>query len=148
MSKTAKHRIISVSFLGSTLLAALVSIGASVAVAETVQIPVGQQGQDKQNVSRPRAGMSQNQVKEMFGNPIEWTNPVGEPPITKWIYSDFIVVFEYDHVIHSVLKHTPQPSSQQSSSQVSGTDSSDSEAPIINTDSSSNSLDVLSRISN
>lgn len=96
-----------------TLFAALVCSSTcllpSLSVAETIQIPVGQQGQEKQNLARPRTGMSQTQVQEQFGNPLEWTQPVGDPPISKWIYQDFIVVFEYDHVIHSVLVHTPQP---------------------------------------
>ena len=97
------------------ILSAIIGLGiiltSPLATAETVQIPVGQQGGDKQSLQRPRAGMDQNQVREQFGNPVEWTNPVGEPPITKWVYNDFIVVFEYDQVIHTVLVHTPQPTS-------------------------------------
>lgn len=93
----------------SVSLVALLTGVLTTATAETVQIPVGQQGQDKQNMARPRAGMDQNQVKAQYGNPLQWTSPVGDPPISKWIYKDFIVVFEYDHVIHSVLVHTPQP---------------------------------------
>ena len=79
------------------------------ASADTVQIPIGQQGQEKQNLQRPVTGMSQEQVRTEFGNPINWTNPVGEPPISKWTYADFVVYFEYDHVIHSVLRHVAQP---------------------------------------
>lgn len=88
--------------------------------AQNLQIPVGQQGQDKQSIARPRAGMRQEQVREQFGNPLQWTNPVGEPPISKWIYQDFIVVFEYDQVLHSVLVHTPQ-GDVQTNQEVSGT---------------------------
>ena len=29
---------------------------------------------------------------------------VGEPPITRWEYRNMIVYFEYDRVIHAVMK--------------------------------------------
>jgi len=117
-----------------SMIAALVlTLGSLSASAETVQIPVGQQGQDKQNLARPRAGMDQNQVKAQFGNPLQWTNPVGDPPITKWVYKDFIVVFEYDHVIHSVLVPTPQQGNDNDSSEPA---------------SDSGSLSAISKISN
>ena len=29
---------------------------------------------------------------------------VGEPPISRWVYADFVVFFEYDRVIHAVIK--------------------------------------------
>jgi hypothetical protein len=35
--------------------------------------------------------------------------PVGEPPITRWDYDKFVVVFEYNRVIHSVTKHDTPP---------------------------------------
>lgn len=106
----------------STLQTAAIAViawgmGPALSVAETIQVPVGQQGQDKMNVARPRAGMDQHQVREKFGNPIDWTNPVGDPPISKWTYRDFIVFFEYDHVIHSVLVHAAQPGSQSQGDQ-------------------------------
>ena len=93
--------------------------------AETVQIPIGQQGQNK-SIQRPRTGQSQEAVRQQFGNPIDWTNPVGDPPITKWTYGDFVVYFEYDHVIHSVLKHTPQPDSGAVSGTVVNSESTES----------------------
>jgi hypothetical protein len=45
-----------------------------------------------------------DKVKEVFGEPQKRTPAVGEPPITRWIYKDFTVYFEYDRVIHAV-KH-------------------------------------------
>lgn len=56
------------------------------------------------NDGRPAAGMSQASVQSRYGSPVSVQAPVGEPPITRWVYADFIVYFEYDKVIHSVLK--------------------------------------------
>ena len=136
MIRLTHTQIVTTAF--STLGLALTLLLASTATnAQTIQIPVGQQAQDKQSIARPRAGMKQDQVRNTFGNPVEWTNPVGEPPISKWIYQDFIVVFEYDQVLHSLLVHTPQPGTEVASGEVMSDGVSDTE--------SSNSLDVLSR---
>jgi hypothetical protein len=45
-----------------------------------------------------------DKVKEIFGEPQKQAPAVGDPPITRWIYQDFTVYFEYDRVIHAV-KH-------------------------------------------
>jgi hypothetical protein len=65
-------------------------------------VGVGEQG--KTQVTTPRSGQSMDKVKEVFGEPQKRTPAVGEPPITRWIYKDFTVYFEYDRVIHAV-KH-------------------------------------------
>ncbi len=53
---------------------------------------------------RPTRGMSQTSVRSKYGSPEGVKAPVGDPPITRWEYRDFIVYFEYDRVIHSVVK--------------------------------------------
>lgn len=53
---------------------------------------------------RPTRGMSQTSVQSKFGSPAAVRSPVGDPPITRWEYQDFIVYFEYDKVIHAVTK--------------------------------------------
>jgi hypothetical protein len=53
---------------------------------------------------RPTRGMTQASVESKFGAPAAVKAPVGEPPITRWEYADFIVYFEYDKVIHAVRK--------------------------------------------
>lgn len=53
----------------------------------------------------PENGLTKAQVEERFGAPGERHAPVGNPPITRWIYDDFNVYFEYDLVIESVLHH-------------------------------------------
>ena len=44
-----------------------------------------------------------SQVEKQFGAPTERYAPVGQPPITRWVYGDKVVYFEYDHVVHAVL---------------------------------------------
>lgn len=91
-------------------LAGLLLAGTSAsftAIADTVVIPIGQQGVENQSLERPRQGMTKNQVESKFGQPQDWRDAVGDPPISSWIYSNFTVYFEYNHVIHSVLTHTP-----------------------------------------
>jgi hypothetical protein len=48
--------------------------------------------------------MTQASVESKFGAPAAVKAPVGDPPITRWEYSGFIVYFEYDKVIHAVRK--------------------------------------------
>ena len=72
------------------------------AFSETVAIPLGKQG-DYWSIDRPRTGTTQAQVEAKYGEPIERSGPVGSPPISSWTYPNFIVYFEYDHVIHSVV---------------------------------------------
>jgi hypothetical protein len=55
------------------------------------------------SVAAPARGMTMSQVEKQFGAPGERFAPVGEPPITRWVYADKVVYFEYDHVVHAVL---------------------------------------------
>lgn len=70
------------------------------AQAQTVQIPLGQQGDP--SVETPERGVSMSQVAKQFGQPSKIQPAVGDPPIATWHYSDFRVYFEHDKVIHSV----------------------------------------------
>ena len=54
---------------------------------------------------RPLRGMTMEKVTAAWGNPVARTEAVGKPPITRWDYAGFTVYFEYDHVVHAVLKH-------------------------------------------
>lgn len=53
----------------------------------------------------PGNGMSMVEVERRFGQPLERRAPVGEPPITRWVYDDYSVFFEHQLVIESVLHH-------------------------------------------
>lgn len=57
----------------------------------------------------PPQGMSMANVAKQFGQPVQKTGPVGKPPITRWIYKDFTVVFEYKHVVHSMTVEKGAP---------------------------------------
>lgn len=54
----------------------------------------------------PERGTSQQQIKEKYGFPDEQISPVGDPPISRWIYPHFTVVFEHDRAIHAFKRST------------------------------------------
>jgi hypothetical protein len=62
------------------------------------------------DVATPTRGMTMNQVSNKFGAPVSKIPAVGRPPISRWEYPGFVVYFEADHVIHSVVSDSPAPS--------------------------------------
>jgi hypothetical protein len=46
-------------------------------------------------------GKPKSAVETQYGQPDSIDGPVGDPPITRWYYDGFTVVFEYDHVVHA-----------------------------------------------
>ncbi len=88
------------------IAATLVSL-AFTSQAQSLEIPVGQQGGNTAGLSLPSLGMSQTFVEDNFGAPNATRGPVGDPPITTWVYDGYTVYFEYNIVIHTVLKHRP-----------------------------------------
>jgi hypothetical protein len=52
----------------------------------------------------PARGESMKRVEAQFGAPASRHAPVGTPPITRWDYPGFSVYFEYDHVVHAVVR--------------------------------------------
>jgi hypothetical protein len=55
------------------------------------------------SVERPKRGMTMADVEARFGAPTAKRETVGSPPITRWEYAQFVVVFENDRVLHSVV---------------------------------------------
>ena len=56
----------------------------------------------------PASGMSMEKVEAKYGAPSRRVAPVGggttaQPPITRWEYPGFVVYFENDRVIHTVV---------------------------------------------
>jgi len=51
----------------------------------------------------PHNGLTTSEVEQRYGSPNERRAPVGDPPISRWLYDDYSVYFEYDLVIESVL---------------------------------------------
>ncbi|MGD8672027.1 MAG: hypothetical protein PVF07_00185 [Thiogranum sp.] len=56
-------------------------------------------------VARPDRGMTMDGVLARYGEPKQRSGPVGDPPISTWDYGDFVVYFENQYVIHSVVAH-------------------------------------------
>lgn len=50
----------------------------------------------------PKRGSTMETVRAEFGEPDQIFGPVGEPPITEWVYGSFRVYFEYQRVLHSI----------------------------------------------
>ncbi len=80
----------------------------SLATAELIEIPIASQAQSSLSIPRPERGASTVSVESEYGAPVSKTPTVGDPPISRWDYPDFYVYFEYEHVIHTVLKHQPK----------------------------------------
>jgi hypothetical protein len=63
--------------------------------------------------SMPVRGMSMANVEHIFGAPLQKLPAVPDPgsklhpPITRWIYPTYVVYFEYNYVVHTVLKAHP-----------------------------------------
>lgn len=86
-------------------MAAAFLIGTTVpTLAEEVVVPVMNQADRSSVQNLPRTGQSQAAVRSSQGEPQRIEAPVGEPPISQWHYPNFIVYFEGDHVIHTVMK--------------------------------------------
>ncbi|MFQ5549161.1 MAG: hypothetical protein ACE5FV_12780 [Woeseia sp.] len=86
----------------------LVAVGlfAGAASGETLDMQ-GTEGADQaayEESGRPTRGMTQARVEALYGAPQNTEAAVGDPPISRWHYEKFVVYFEYDRVIHAVLK--------------------------------------------
>jgi len=57
-----------------------------------------------QNTNTPTRGMSKEQVLSRFGEPNTRRAAVGDPPISRWDYNGFSVYFEYEIVLHSLIR--------------------------------------------
>ncbi|BFI96147.1 MAG: hypothetical protein RSP_16570 [Rhodanobacter sp.] len=67
--------------------------------------------QQEKSMNLPARGLSMAQVEQRYGAPLRKLAPRGgdtrlHPVINRWEYSDFIVYFQGNRVIHSVL-NTP-----------------------------------------
>jgi hypothetical protein len=72
------------------------------AFAETLAID-GQVAIKPATIETPQRGSTMSAVEQKFGAPANKSGPVGNPPITKWFYPNFVVVFENDKVLHAVV---------------------------------------------
>lgn len=59
------------------------------------------------SVTSPSRGLSMAQVENRFGAPSQRVGAVGDPPISRWVYPQFVVYFEGSYVIHAVARGAP-----------------------------------------
>jgi hypothetical protein len=76
----------------------------TLSTADTLSI-INQPSNTSEGVQRPIRGMTKQQVESFFGSPLEKMQPVGDPPITRWVYDKYTVYFEHNYVIHSAVHH-------------------------------------------
>ena len=74
------------------------------ASAETLNVQPSDNTSRFEHPGKPSRGMTQQRVEAKFGQPENRRSPVGDPPITRWEYADFVVFFEHDKVIHAVSR--------------------------------------------
>jgi hypothetical protein len=85
----------------AAFLAAVPVAGADVLIIDKVE---------EARTEMPPRGMTMELVQSRFGPPQSSSGPVGQPPITRWDYANFVVVFEHRHVIHSIERRArPAP---------------------------------------
>jgi len=97
------------------MVAAVVAAGMSAqAGAETVADGNGIAVKES-SIATPARGMTMGQVANKFGEPVAKVPGVGQPPISRWEYAGFVVYFERDHVIHTVVAGSPPDASPAAS---------------------------------
>ncbi len=87
--------------LKSSVIALAFALAAP-AFSETLAVD-GQVTIKPAGVEVPQRGSTMAAVEARFGAPANKASPVGSPPITKWFYPNFVVVFENDKVLHAVV---------------------------------------------
>jgi len=97
------------------LVSAVLASGlAGIATADMVAVDNGIAVKES-DVTTPARGMTMTQVASKFGEPTTKVPAVGKPPIARWEYPGFVVYFEHEHVIHSVVStEAPAPAAAES----------------------------------
>jgi len=85
------------------LLSLVTGLFVQPAIADTLLV---ESVQSAPAVNSPERGITMDQVLQSWGEPQQRVGPVGEPPISHWVYPDFVVYFESNYVLHSVVPHS------------------------------------------
>lgn len=86
--------------LASVLMPAITPATADTLLLEVIDsTPANRTG----GMLRPRSGQEMDIVRSRFGEPLREVPWVGDPPITRWVYDQYTVYFEYDKVITTVV---------------------------------------------
>jgi hypothetical protein len=99
-----EYRSLLVAAVLVTGLAGITGVAES-ARAETIAVDNGIAVKES-DVATPARGMTMDQVSAKFGAPASKVPAVGTPPISRWEYPGFVVYFEHEHVIHSVVANS------------------------------------------
>ncbi len=86
------------------VLASLAICTPALTHADELTMPQAEHPAPQASVDHPRRGMSMQKVESLFGTPVKRMPAVGQPPISRWEYQGFVVYFEHDRVLHSVIK--------------------------------------------
>ena len=85
--------VLSISLLGGPIF---------ISQAQAQEDAAQEQNQSSQYGSMPHRGMTMVEVEQHFGKPLQMLDPVGKPPISRWKYEGFSVIFEHHFVIHAI----------------------------------------------
>lgn len=90
------------------LALALGTLTGSVAASAAGDVLLIDRVRSEAGVNLPARGQLMNAVRTQFGEPAQALAAVGggdprTPPITRWVYPEFTVYFENDHVVNAVL---------------------------------------------
>jgi hypothetical protein len=87
-----------------TLFFTVLLSGANAVLAQTP-------GAAPDKITLPARGITKQEVQSRYGPPNTEVEPVGSPPIGRWVYDKFTIYFEDDRVVHAVnnkIKRQPE----------------------------------------
>jgi hypothetical protein len=96
---------------GLLIIALGLSLTPGLATADVLLMP---EGEPTPEITLPAKGSTMAQVERQFGEPRHKRPTVGgdspkQPPITRWDYDGFAVIFERDKVVDAVVPGAPPP---------------------------------------
>jgi hypothetical protein len=86
------------------VLIAAAGLVSGAALADTLQMGGTENAARFEQPGKPTRGMTEASVASTYGQPNSKRPAVGDPPISRWEYNEFVVFFEYDKVIHAVSR--------------------------------------------
>jgi hypothetical protein len=86
------------------VLIAAAGLVSGAAVADTLQMGSTENAARFEQPGKPTRGMTEASVESSYGQPSSKQPAVGDPPISRWEYNEFVVFFEHDKVIHAVSR--------------------------------------------
>jgi hypothetical protein len=95
--------------IGLLPFALSLSLAAGAATADVIVLP---EGEPVPEIKLPAKGMTMADVEKKYGEPRNRQPTVGggspqQPPITRWDYDGFAVIFEHDRVVDGVIPGAP-----------------------------------------